>query len=118
MQDDYLDAFGDPETFGKQVGGDIIENKKTLMYLLALENGTPEEKTVLSTLFSSSSSNEEEKVERVKAIFKSTKADEKIQALIKDYTDQALKTVEYFSIPAEKKAVFTAFAKELMERKL
>ena len=118
LQDDYLDAFGDPETFGKQVGGDIIENKKTLLYLLALENGTPEERTVLSTLFSSSSSNQEEKVERVKAIFKSTKADEKIQALIKDYTDQALKTVEDFSIPSEKKAVFTAFAKELMERKL
>ena len=118
LQDDYLDAFGDPETFGKQVGGDIIENKKTLLYLLALENGTPEERTVLTTLFSSSSSNQEEKVERVKAIFKSTKADEKIQALIKDFTDQALKTVKDFSIPSEKKAVFTAFAKELMEQKL
>ena len=89
-----------------------------MLYLLALENGTLEEKTVLTTLFSSSSSNQEEKVERVKAIFKSTKADEKIQTLIKDYTDQALKTVEDFSILSEKKAVFTAFAKELMERKL
>ena len=118
LQDDYLDAFGDPETFGKQVGGDIIENKKTLLYLLALENGTPEERIVLSTLFSSSSANLEEKVERVKAIFKSTKADEKIQVLIKDYTDQALKTVEAFAISSEKKAVFTAFAQELMERKL
>ena len=118
LQDDYLDAFGDPETFGKQVGGDIIENKKTLLYLLALENGTPEEKTVLSTLFSSSSAKPEEKVERVKAIFKSTKADEKIQVLIKNYTDQALKTVEVFAISSEKKAVFTAFAQELMERKL
>ena len=118
LQDDYLDAFGDPKTFGKQVGGDIIENKKTLLYLLALENGTPEEKTVLSTLFSSSSANLEEKVERIKAIFKSTKADEKIQVLIKDYTNQALKTVEAFAISSEKKAVFTAFAQELMERKL
>ena len=118
LQDDYLDAFGDPETFGKQVGGDIIENKKTLLYLLALENGTPEEKTVLSTLFSSSSAKPEEKIERVKAIFKSTKADEKIQALIKDYTDQALKTVEAFAISSEKKVVFTTFAQELMERKL
>ena len=37
LQDDYLDAFGNPETFGKQVGGDIIENKKTYLYLKALE---------------------------------------------------------------------------------
>ena len=37
LQDDYLDAFGDPETFGKQIGGDIIENKKTFLYLKALE---------------------------------------------------------------------------------
>jgi len=39
LQDDYLDAFGDPENFGKQVGGDIIENKKTILYLLALKLG-------------------------------------------------------------------------------
>ena len=37
LQDDYLDAFGNPETFGKQVGGDIIENKKTYLYLKGLE---------------------------------------------------------------------------------
>jgi geranylgeranyl diphosphate synthase type II len=37
LQDDYLDAFGNPETFGKQVGGDIIENKKTYLYLKAVE---------------------------------------------------------------------------------
>ncbi len=37
LQDDYLDTFGNPETFGKQVGGDIIENKKTYLYLKALE---------------------------------------------------------------------------------
>ncbi|MNE23419.1 (2E,6E)-farnesyl diphosphate synthase [compost metagenome] len=42
LQDDYLDAFGDPETFGKQVGGDIIENKKTYLYLKALEFSSDE----------------------------------------------------------------------------
>ena len=41
LQDDYLDAFGDPKTFGKQVGGDIIENKKTFLYLTALEKLDP-----------------------------------------------------------------------------
>ena len=37
LQDDYLDTFGDPETFGKQIAGDIIENKKTYLYLQALK---------------------------------------------------------------------------------
>ena len=44
LQDDYLDAFGDPKTFGKQVGGDIIENKKTYLYLKALEFSKTDEK--------------------------------------------------------------------------
>src|SRR6187402_3474343 len=52
LQDDYLDAFGDPETFGKQVGGDIIENKKTYLYLKALEFSSPEKALELKKLFS------------------------------------------------------------------
>ena len=52
LQDDYLDAFGNPETFGKQVGGDIIENKKTYLYLKALEFSSAEERKQLLHLFS------------------------------------------------------------------
>ena len=53
LQDDYLDAFGDPKTFGKQVGGDIIENKKTYLYLKALEFLNENDKMKLQQLFSS-----------------------------------------------------------------
>ena len=52
LQDDYLDAFGDPNTFGKQVGGDIIENKKTFLYLKAVEFSQKEIKLELQHLFS------------------------------------------------------------------
>ena len=52
LQDDYLDAFGNPETFGKQVGGDIIENKKTYLYLKALEFSSEEDQQQLKQLFS------------------------------------------------------------------
>ena len=55
LQDDYLDAFGNPETFGKQVGGDIIENKKTYLFLKAIENGSPERSSNTETLFSTES---------------------------------------------------------------
>ena len=118
LQDDYLDAFGDPDTFGKQVGGDIIENKKTLLYLLALENGTEEEKTALTTLFASQPANPKDKIEKVKAIFITTQADKKIQNLIEEYTALALEAVDNFSISPEKKAIFTTFSQQLMERKL
>ena len=52
LQDDYLDAFGDPETFGKQVGGDIIENKKTYLYLKAIEFCNKNEAAQLEALYS------------------------------------------------------------------
>ena len=51
LQDDYLDVFGDPDTFGKQVGGDIIENKKTFLYLKALEFSSESDQQKLKDLF-------------------------------------------------------------------
>jgi geranylgeranyl diphosphate synthase type II len=70
LQDDYLDAFGDPETFGKQVGGDIIENKKTYLYLKAKEFSMPQNKEMLSHLFSIQPSDNADKIESVKTILK------------------------------------------------
>jgi geranylgeranyl diphosphate synthase type II len=64
LQDDYLDAFGNPETFGKQVGGDIIENKKTYLYLKAMEFASANEKVQLLHLFSFQSSNNTDKSNR------------------------------------------------------
>ena len=50
LQDDYLDTFGNPETFGKQVGGDIIENKKTYLFLKSLELADVNDKNILHQL--------------------------------------------------------------------
>jgi len=118
LQDDYLDAFGDPATFGKQVGGDIIENKKTLLYLLALEKGDEAQRSTLMDLFTTTPEDSTEKIEKAKAIFRSTGADNSIQALMETYTQRALKEVEKFKISSEKKAAFKAFSVQLMERKL
>ena len=62
--------FGDPETFGKQVGGDIIENKKTYLYLKALEFSTEEDQLKLSGLFNSTLEDNDTKISIVKQIFK------------------------------------------------
>ena len=118
LQDDYLDAFGDPATFGKQVGGDIIENKKTLLYLLALEAAEEQQRSSLTDWFTSTPADPAEKIEKVKAIFRATTADTAIKHLMESYTQQALKEVEKFKISPEKKAAFKRFAVDLMERKL
>jgi geranylgeranyl diphosphate synthase type II len=118
LQDDYLDAFGDPLTFGKQVGGDIIENKKTLLYLLALDKGDKVQQAELEELFSSQPQDPRDKIVTVKTLFKATKADLAIQQLMAQYTDKALLEVEKFAVSKKKKDLFKQFAKALMERKL
>ncbi len=69
LQDDYLDAFGQEHQIGKQEGGDIIENKKTILYLNSLKNLNPEEQTVLLNLYQSKSSDNAHKINTVRALF-------------------------------------------------
>ncbi len=118
LQDDYLDAFGDPETFGKRVGGDVIENKKTYLYLKALAFSKPEEKAVLEQLFSVQLEDNEYKIETVKEIFNSTGAAQATQKTIEDYTLKAFKILEKIKISNDKKAVLKDFGENLMNRKV
>ena len=118
LQDDYLDAFGDPETFGKQVGGDIIENKKTMLFLLALELSDSEDRSVLEELFTINPADPTQKITQVKELFTKSGAVLQIQQQMKEYTEKALKEVDQFPVEEEKKEVFRTFALQLMERKL
>ena len=116
LQDDYLDAFGNPETFGKQVGGDIIENKKTYLYLKAIEFSKAEEKQQLLHLFSIQPSENTDKIESVKAIFNASGASEATKKAIQDYTFKAFETLEKMDIEAEKKVILKTFGENLMGR--
>ena len=116
LQDDYLDAFGDAETFGKQVGGDILENKKTFLYLKALIKGNESERKELAEWFSTTANNGDEKVERVKMIFENTKATDDIQAEIKKYTDKAIDILNSLNIADNYKNELRDFSLELMNR--
>lgn len=116
LQDDYLDAFGDPETFGKQVGGDIIENKKTYLYLKALEFSKANEKEQLLHLFSIHPTDNTDKIESVKQIFTQTGADVATQKAIQDFTQKAFQTLDTMNISDDKKAVLRAFGNKLMSR--
>ena len=116
LQDDYLDAFGNPETFGKQVGGDIIENKKTYLYLKSMEFASANEKEQLLHLFSFQSSENTDKINSVKGIFNQTGASAATQKAIENFTFKALETLAKMNIGNDKKAILKAFAENLMSR--
>jgi geranylgeranyl diphosphate synthase type II len=116
LQDDYLDAFGDPETFGKQIGGDIIENKKTFLYLKALEFSNAEEQDQLQHLFSIELEDNLDKINSVKEIFNSTGAAAATQEAIQEFTLKAFEILEKIEIPNDKKAILKTFGENLMRR--
>jgi len=116
LQDDYLDAFGNPETFGKQVGGDIIENKKTYLYIKAIELVAASEKEILSNLFNTEQQELPQKIEKAKAIFNSSGATKKTKEAIKNYTQKAFDVLESISIASEKKQLLKEFGESLMNR--
>jgi len=116
LQDDYLDAFGDPKTFGKQVGGDIIENKKTYLYLKALAFSSEADKSKLQELFTVAPDSVEQKVTVVKRLFLESGAAEATQQAIKAYTDKAFSGLESLQISEAKKALLKAFGTNLMNR--
>ena len=117
LQDDYLDAFGDPETFGKQVGGDIIENKKTFLYLKAIENGSAEDKEKLVAMFANKNGiDNTTKIVFAKEVFDRSGASELTKEAIKNYTEQALQVLDSISVSDDKKQVLKDFGESLMFR--
>ena len=118
LQDDYLDAFGNPETFGKQVGGDILENKKTYLYLKTLELGSVSERTDLVEKMSNNSISNDDKVASVKALFNNSGASEATQNAVKDYTNKAFTVLETLNITEEKKHLLRLFGEQLMNRRV
>lgn len=117
LQDDYLDAFGNPKTFGKQIGGDIIENKKTYLYLKALEYCDDEENQQLLDLYSVNLEDNSEKIAIVKDIFISTGSEKATEVAIEIYTVKAFSVLDTINISDEKKAILKHFGEQLMKRK-
>ena len=116
LQDDYLDAFGDPKTFGKQVGGDIIENKKTYLYLKALEFSDDEDKLQLERLYSVNPSDPSDKIDTVKQLFISSGSAEATKKEIENYTNKAFSVLESLKISKENKNALKTFGNDLMNR--
>ncbi|MDO9037126.1 MAG: polyprenyl synthetase family protein [Lutibacter sp.] len=115
LQDDYLDTFGDEALFGKQIGGDIAENKKTFLYLKAIEVCGSEDKEKLMNFYAGESNNNN-KVKEVTRIFENNNIPELTKNEIEFYTNLAFKELENLDIDEVKKELLKNFGLGLMKR--
>ncbi|MHB1146289.1 MAG: polyprenyl synthetase family protein [Lutibacter sp.] len=115
LQDDYLDTFGDEALFGKQIGGDIAENKKTFLYLKAIEVCGIEDKNKLMNFYTVESENNH-KVQQVTSIFENNNIPQITKSEIELYTNMAFKELENLDISTEKKEMLKNFGLGLMKR--
>jgi len=113
LKDDLLDAFGNIETFGKQVGGDIMANKKTYLYLKALALSDKNQRANLKQYFSTNDTSQL-KVDSVKAIFSKLAIPELTTNLIKEYHSKAMDNLA--AINSENKEPLLVFSSLLMDR--
>ena len=113
IQDDYLDAFGDPEKFGKEIGGDIKQNKKTFLLLHSIEVANEEQRQRLNDLMTNNPIN---KVEEVLKIYTECNVQEWTKNLKQKYFDAALKHLEDIAVVSLRKKPLLELAHYLIDR--
>ena len=116
LADDYLDVFGNPEQVGKQVGGDIIANKKTWLLIKAFELADANQKKTLQNWIAKQDFNVNEKIQAVKELFALLKVGDHLKKEIDTYYKEAIELLQGSSAMPEKIEHFALFAKNLMER--
>ena len=118
LQDDILDLYSDVETFGKRHGGDIADNKKTYLYLKALELASEKERKRLQHLFTLRvDHDEEEKIEEVKGIYDRLNVKEVVEKVIAEYDSKAFQALDAIDLPDERKKHLRTYAELLSGRK-
>ncbi|MBN8782887.1 MAG: polyprenyl synthetase [Sphingobacteriales bacterium SCN 48-20] len=113
VQDDYLDAFGDPSKFGKQVGGDILANKKTFLLIHALEACNERQRLELDRWLAG---NEPGKVEGVLKLFRECGVDAWALELKNKFLDEAWKHLDDIAVQSHRKEPLTKLAQFLVQR--
>ncbi len=116
LQDDYLDTFGDQKTFGKKIGGDILENKKTWLFLKAKELTDSVDTDKLSKLYSENLITPEAKIAAVQKIFRKYQVDDLIKQEINKYSNKALILLENMPIKDAQKKLLEKLVIQLKER--
>ena len=118
LKDDLLDVYGDPEKFGKQVGGDIMANKKTYLLIRALETAQGESLVLLNRWLTTANPNPMEKVQAVTQLYSSLGIRTETEAKINQYFDQAFLAIDQLNLPAEQHAALGKFLAGLVDREV
>ena len=118
LQDDYLDCFGNENDFGKKIGGDIIEKKKTFLYIKTLELLSGDEKSNFISLYNSPYDNSKDKIALVKDMYNKCNIENEVTAEIQKYTDSAFQILESLKLPKEKNKFLQNIGNSLMQRKI
>lgn len=116
LQDDILDVYGDPATFGKEIGGDIMNNKKTFMLINAINRASGNDRKELLQWIDTDNPDRNEKVAAVTAIYNRLDIRAIAEAAMDQYNDRALAIIDTIAIGDEAKQAFRDFANMLMHR--
>ena len=116
LQDDLLDVFADPAVFGKVSGNDIVSNKKTILLVEALTLATGRLREKLLSWLQKGEFNRHEKIEAIKSIYVELQLEQSITAKIRQYHEQANKSLNSLQADAERKSALMAFSTYLMQR--
>ncbi len=118
LRDDYLDLFGDADQVGKKTAGDVVENKKTALYISALQQADESQRKILTGWYAKRLPENSEKITAVKALFEALGAPGRVKAEIKRYTDQALRKLKGLKAPDKRvKEGLDSLVLELLNRK-
>ena len=112
LQDDFLDAFGDPKKVGKKPGGDILQNKKTLLVIHAL---TSSHRETLEEWYSTQKESDE-KIDAVLKIFEMSGSKKYVEEKIADHFQRAFTNLKKLSIQNEQTEQLSEFAQRIFER--
>lgn len=116
LQDDFLDVYGDPKVFGKNIGGDITSNKKTFMLINALLRAEGDDKAELERWIAATDFNRDEKVAAVTALYGKLGIDRLAQEKIEHYFAQSRKYLDAVSVTAERKQELLEYTAKMMKR--
>ena len=117
LQDDFLDVYGDPKVFGKEIGGDITSNKKTYMLINAFNHANAQQREELNRWVSAKNFVRKEKVEAVTRLYDEIGIDKMAQEKIAYYFEQSKKYLDAVQVPAERKEELQKYAQKMMKRK-
>ena len=118
LQDDWLDVYGDPNVFGKDIGGDILSNKKTYMLITALNQADDKQSKELQRWISATDAEPADKITAVTHIYNEMRIGDQCMAMADSYYAEGLALLDGISLPAERKEMLKQFVCSLMNRKV